>query len=303
MSEENSAESNENQAAEGIDAGVGSEGVSAKPDIEPGSFLESIPEQFRDEPSLQKYKNQDDFLTSYLSLERYRGNSLPLPKEGEELSTDDRKALYEKVTRALPELADRIVPDSIDGYAMPEGASEELGVLREIAREAKLSTEQYNTVLETVMKGNELQTQQANEAREKEVYEHKQEWGPAYPDRYNEAYAMARSMSDINSDHLAFQDGTISPTAIKTYYQMAQMVKGKAAGLSEQGVISDRLTPAETREAIADINKKLESIKPSDPMYKELLAQRRKHYQALPENQETANPGYVGMGEGGVKFG
>lgn len=290
---------------------VGVEPVSTAPTVEPGSFLESLPEKYRQEPSLMKYKDQEAMLDSYLSMERYRANSVPIP--GDDATPEARAEYLEKLQKRAPELMLKPsdensadfwetmgMPKEAKDYSLPEGIAEGNG-FADIAHEAHLTNEQYGNVMAAVNKAELAMQEQAQAAYNAEIKSLHDEWGQAYNDRYAEAYAAARA---VGADEQAFADGTAAPSSVRAYYKIATMLGAEGINLAGKEVISDRMTPTETRDRIGEIMTKLKGMAPTDPQYKDLLAEKRRMYQTLPENKGEANPGYDnGAGQGGVNFG
>ena len=286
-------------------AAVG-EPVKTAPVPESGSFLDSLPEHYRQEPSLQKYKKQEDFLDGYLALERYKGNTISIPKE--DATPEQRQEYLEKLKNHAPELIVKPgeenkdefwsmmgTPENPDGYTLPEEMGDAMDGFKDIAHAAHLTNDQYNTVMKAVY---ETETQRAQEyqAQQKEAADALlNEWGAAYQDRYNQAYAAARA---VGMDHEQFSQGVASPDTIRAYHKIYEMIgkEGKDLGLKE--VISDRKTPDEINKRIGEIMDEMKGMHSSDPRYKPLLDEKRKLYQMKPENQGPVQPQYVDSASG-----
>lgn len=75
-----------------------------------GTWLESIPTEFREDPSLTKYKSMDDMVKGHVSLSKMIGNSYRVPTE--ESPPEEWSEFYDRIGR--PES-----PDKYE-YAKPE---------------------------------------------------------------------------------------------------------------------------------------------------------------------------------------
>ena len=257
-----------------------------------------------------KYKSQEDMLDSYLSMERYRANSIPIPAE--DASPEQRAEYLEKLQKRAPELMVKPsdegaaefwetmgTPKDAKNYSLPEGMDEANTGFANIAHEAHLTDEQYGIVMSAVNKAEMALQSQATEQLKTDVSALHEDWGQAYNDRYSEAYAAARA---VGADEQAFADGTAAPSTVRAYYKIATMLGSEGVNLAGKEVISDRLTPSESRERISEVMKKLNAMPPTDPQYKDLLAEKRKLYQSLPENQGPVVQEHKTAGQGGVDF-
>jgi hypothetical protein len=278
------------------------EPVSTAPDAP--DFLANLPDDIKAEPSLQKYKTAEDFVTGFLEAQRRLGRSITVP--GEDATDEQRQEFYEKLTNNAPELAARITPDSPEAYALPEGIEADDSVLRAIALDAKLTNEQYGTIMSKFYEQEQANQQEAVAQFNESVKALHDEWGAAYDDRYQQAYAMAREMGKrgANNDHELFAQGVASPNTVKSYFELAQMVGSEGVNLQTNDVVSDRKTPAEIEARVKEINKILMSnqLPPSDPEYKALMEEKRALYKQKPGADKPVDPGYRGAGIGGLQF-
>lgn len=295
------------EEATAVEASVGSNEevtpVSAVPDVEKGSFLETLPEEYRQEPSLQKYKTQQDLLDNYLSLERYRGKSIAVP--GEDATEDQRTEYLEKLRKFAPELqyvddtSGR--PEAPDQYEELEGLTDNSKAFDPLLYEAGLTNKQRNALQQKITEADKFASTQATEAHNADIKSIKDEWGMAYDERYQVAYAAARTMAEVNGDHEAFASGNVSSATIRTYYEFGKRLGSEGVNMTEKEVISTKLTPLEIQTRIDEILVKMKEIAPSDPVYKEMLAEKRKLYQMRTAGKKV-DKGYEGAGIGGVEF-
>jgi hypothetical protein len=179
-------------AAPAQDAGVQESGTQ---NAAPVGFQDSLPEEYRSDPSFLSYKSMGDLLKSHKNLESMLGKKDRVAVIPDEKSTPEEwQSYYAKIGR----------PEKPDGYGiqveMPEGMpwdnefqTKMLGVMHEQG----LSKKQAESLMAAYVaeqggKFSQFQ-EQASLARKSGEEYLKKEWGGAY----NERIGMAKSAYEI----------------------------------------------------------------------------------------------------------
>jgi len=216
-------------------------------------FLQQLPEEIRDHPSLQSINDVGNLGLSYVNAQRLIGaDKIPLPKNPTE---DDLSNIYSKLGR----------PDEPSGYAiqadgqiLTEG---DVNTYTDIAHKLGLSKTQANGILDYYRSS----IQQTTEAMSKDSEQQKQqieqslkaEWGADYDAKVTQAN---RAVSDIAGEDLlqmVLQDGTKvgnHPAFIKAFANFADFKNSvtKEDTISENSV-NYRMSPADAKAKIDTI--------------------------------------------------
>lgn len=138
-----------------------------------------IPEALQGTKTLEKFKTQEDALNAYVNLEKRMGDGKSVNIPGPE-STPEEKAAFHKTLGC---------PDDAGGYEvtapeMPENIGWDVGVessFKGIAHEVGLNSEQVQKILnwygQTAIKGSDVMTANAAEARTTALEALHEKWG------------------------------------------------------------------------------------------------------------------------------
>ena len=216
-------------------------------------FLQQLPEEIRDHPSLQSINDVGNLGLSYVNAQRLIGaDKIPLPKNPTE---DDLSNIYSKLGR----------PDEPSGYAiqadgqiLTEG---DVNTYTDIAHKLGLSKAQANGILDYYRSS----IQQTTEAMSKDAQQEKQmieeslkaEWGANYDAKVNQANRAVADIAGEDLLNMVLEDGTKvgnHPAFIKAFANFADFKTSvtKEETISENSV-NYRMSPADAKAKIDTI--------------------------------------------------
>ena len=167
-------------------------------------FLQQLPEQIRDHPSLQSINDVGNLGLSFVNAQRLIGaDKLPLPKNPTE---EDLSNIYSKLGR----------PDEPSGYALQADgqtlSETDVNTVSDIFHKLGLSKQQANGVIDyyksSVQQTTEAMSKDAAQQKTEIEQKLKAEWGADYDAKVNEA---SKAVTDIAGEELlsmVLQDGT-----------------------------------------------------------------------------------------------
>ena len=216
-------------------------------------FLQQLPEEIRDHPSLQSINDVGNLGLSFVNAQRLIGaDKIPLPKNPTE---DDLSNIYSKLGR----------PDEPSGYAiqadgqiLTEG---DVNTYTDIAHKLGLSKAQANGILDyyrsSIQQTTEAMSKDSEQQRQQIEQSLKAEWGADYDAKVTQAN---RAVSDIAGEDLlqmVLQDGTKvgnHPAFIKAFANFADFKNSvtKEDTISENSV-NYRMSPADAKAKIDTI--------------------------------------------------
>ena len=220
--------------------------------ITPSSWKESISEEFRSDPSIEKFTEIDALAKSYINATKMIGqDKVVIPTNN---STEDQwNEVYSKLGR--PESADKYSLDAtseivqMDDNAIKSFAeqSHKLGLNN---KQAQGILEYYKNNMEGTAQQSRIDTETAQTQAEQQL---RQEWGRDFEGKVKQAGALAKA--NINSDVLdmQLQDGTRvgdHPEIIKGFAKIAGM-------MSEDKIIS---TESENVDTMKDIQSEISTL-------------------------------------------
>ena len=216
-------------------------------------FLQQLPEEIRDHPSLQSINDVGNLGLSFVNAQRLIGaDKIPIPKNPTE---DDLSNIYSKLGR----------PDEPSGYAiqadgqiLTEG---DVNTYTDIAHKLGLSKAQANGILDYYRSS----IQQTTEAMSKEAQQEKQmieeslkaEWGANYDAKVNQANRAVADIAGEDLLNMVLEDGTKvgnHPAFIKAFANFADFKTSvtKEDTISENSV-NYRMSPADAKAKIDTI--------------------------------------------------
>ena len=216
-------------------------------------FLQQLPEEIRDHPSLQSINDVGNLGLSFVNAQRLIGaDKIPLPKNPTE---DDLSNIYSKLGR----------PDEPSGYAiqadgqiLTEG---DVNTYTDIAHKLGLSKAQANGILDyyrsSIQQTTEAMSKDSEQQRQQIEQSLKAEWGADFDAKVSQAN---RAVADIAGEDLldmVLQDGTKvgnHPAFIKAFASFADFKNSvtKEDTISENSV-NYRMSPADAKAKIDTI--------------------------------------------------
>ena len=201
------------------------------------NFKELIPEDYKDEKSLQNFSTMDDFVKSYLSAQKLVGaNKVAIPNK---MATDeDWDEVYKKLGR----------PDKPDDYKYSfkddEINQDQLKSFNETAHRIGLLPKQAERIIKFYNEMNEQQqVDQTKVFEEKQVEAMsalKKEFGPTYNKRLDQAKKLAtETLGSEMLNNTILQDGSRlgdNVSVIKAFSMLAdklsedEIIKGEGTG-------------------------------------------------------------------------
>lgn len=213
-------------------------------------FLNMIPEELRDHPSISPIKDVENLARSYVNAQRLIGtDKIPMPSNPTE---EDLDRIYERLGRPSTPEDYGISPD---GSVVTEEVAKEYS---DIAHKLRLTPDQAQGILEyyrgTVEQSGAATLEMAEIAREETVSSLKQEWGRAFEQKVDAAARVAQEFGNAEMFDITLQDGSKlgdNPEFIKAFAKIAdfrQSVTSEdtVADMSQSNV----MTPADAKAEI-----------------------------------------------------
>ena len=218
----------------------------------PGNWKTSISEEFRNDPSIEKFTEIDALAKSYINATKMIGqDKLVIPTNN---STEDQwNEVYEKLGR--PESADKYTLDiNSEVVSMDEGAvksfaeqSHKLGLNN---KQAQGILEFYKNNMEGTAQQSKIDTETAQAQAEQQL---RQEWGRDFEGKVKQAGALAKANINPEVLDMQLQDGTRigdHPEIIKGFAKIAGM-------MSEDKILSSE---SENTNTSKDIESEISAI-------------------------------------------
>ena len=220
----------------------------------PVSFLESLPEELRNEPSLRTFTDPGALAKSYVNAQRMIGaDKIALP--GKSATPDEWREVYNKLG----------APTEASGYEFEGNVPLDEGYLnsfREHALNAGLrpsqANEMMNFVRSTIDTMNETASQGAEEARYAAEQELRQEFGQAFEQRLELAQMAAQNLLGGTEmfDNIQLSDGRMlgdHPDIIRMFSNLASQIgEDNLAGETTELI----MTPEEASRQIAEMTRR-----------------------------------------------
>ena len=220
----------------------------------PVSFLESLPEELRNEPSLRTFTDPGALAKSYVNAQRMIGaDKIALP--GKSATPDEWREVYTRLG----------APTDASGYEF-EGESplqdDYMNSFREHALNAGLNPSQANEMMNfvrsTVDGMNQGLEQSADEARYAGEQELRQEFGQAFEQRVEMAQMAAQNLLGGTEmfDEIQLSDGRMlgdHPDIIRMFSNLASAIgEDNLAGETTELV----MTPEEASRQVAEMTRR-----------------------------------------------
>ena len=248
-------------------------------------YIDSIPEQYRETPSIRDAGSMEALLQQHVNLEQKMGNSLSFP--GDDADDDQLNEFYSKVNERAPGLT-RIPtdddadswkalygklgrPDTADGYTLPEieyGDGDNKQKLdqgkygegfRAKAHELDLSGKQFTGIMQYFGDETIANMETAKEAHDATMATLKAEWGDATDSRVARVQALVKEQGGDEAAN-AFGDIGNNPAVLMMLDKMADALmeesslpgKGPAGEAATRSAIEDDIATLKNNEAFMD---------------------------------------------------
>ena len=247
-------------------------------------FQSLIPEDYKEEKSLQNFSNMNDFVKSYLHSQKLVGaDKIPVPNK---MATDeDWKAVYDRLGR----------PETPDGYKynLPKETKLEESTLKAFSEEAhKLGLlpkqaegiiNYYNSIAE---QSEQAATVNEEAARAEAEAELRKEYGPAYDLKIAQARNLATNT--FGQDFLRdtkLADGSV----LGNHPQVVRAFADLASKMSEDGIVQGEAASAMT---VKEIDDEIESLtQPGSAYWDKTHINHRKAVSEVQRLYELKNNG------------
>ena len=212
-------------------------------------FLNMIPEELREHPSISPIKDVENLARSYVNAQRLIGaDKIPLPVNP---TDEDLDRIYDRLGR--PETPKGYSFD-VDGNVITEELAENYA---DVAHKLRLTPDQAKGVLDyyrsTVEQSEGLSMELVEAAREETVSSLRQEWGRAFDQKIEAAATVAQEFGNPDMFNIELADGSrLGDNAefIKAFAKIAdfrQSVTSEdtVAEMSQSGVMTPATAQAE----------------------------------------------------------
>jgi len=278
------------------------------------SWLSALPEDLRNNPTLQDTKSVEALAKRFVDTKSALGASIRIP--GEDASDEVRQEFYEKLNSSVPGLmatpdlenpeaasqfyASMGRPEEADSYRMPEITAPE-GVevntdtaesFKSVAHAAGLNQTQFESIVGEM-------TGQSLKAQEAAIAEHEAgldrlglEWGQAFDSKISDAKRIQQEFFP----HLP-SDMNLDVPSLRAFAAIAKQMGGEATGLTAEGgrERGGALTPTEAAAQLDEImgNREHAYWKSGHPQQGAAMAKVQKLMQAADPGLNTGMTGYA----------
>ena len=213
-------------------------------------FLQQLPEEIRDHPSLQSINDVGNLGLSYVNAQRLIGaDKIPLPKNPTE---DDLNNIYTKLGKPEQPSGYEI---KADGQILTEG---DVNTYTDIAHKLGLSKTQANGILDyyrsSIQQTTEAMSKDSEQQRQQIEQSLKAEWGADFDAKVSQANRAVADIAGQDLLDMVLQDGTKvgnHPAFIKAFASFADFKNSvtKEDTISENSV-NYRMSPADAQSKI-----------------------------------------------------
>lgn len=219
---------------------------------EPLGFLDSLPEDLRQEPTIAKFTDAASLAKSYIQAQRMIGaDKVALP--GKSATPDEWRDVYRKLG----------APDDPNAYEVKIGENvltdNEVGAFREAAFEAGLNPNQAERIAQfidqSVTQAQSAREQQIEEVKYQGEQELRKEWGQAFDQQVQLAYKAATTfMGDTDIlDTVELADGRL----LGDHPQIVRMFAKLAKEIGEDNLLGETtemvMTPQEAQSRLGEL--------------------------------------------------
>jgi len=218
-------------------------------------FQSLIPEEYREEKSLQNFNKMDDFVKSYLHSQKLVGlDKIAVPNK--HATDEDWKEVYKKL--GSPETADAYKYSLPEDHQVPEDTlksfSEEAVKLGLLPNQADGIMKYYNGVINQGLNDQNIKAEEARKVSEQEL---RQEFGPTFDNKITGAKNLATATLGadfLNNTMLA--DGSKLGDNIQIVKAFANLSEKLSEDDIVKGDTPDYMTTNEITKQIASLQQK-----------------------------------------------
>jgi len=218
-------------------------------------FQSLIPEEYREEKSLQNFNKMDDFVKSYLHSQKLVGlDKIAVPNK--HATDEDWKEVYKKL--GSPETADAYKYSLPEDHQVPEDTlksfSEEAVKLGLLPNQANGIMKYYNDVINQGLNDQNIKAEEARKISEQEL---RQEFGPTFDNKITGAKNLATATLGadfLNNTMLA--DGSKLGDNIQIVKAFANLSEKLSEDDIVKGDTPDYMTTNEITKQIASLQQK-----------------------------------------------
>lgn len=250
---------------------------------QPVSFLDSLPEDLRSEPSLKNFADAGSLAKSYVHAQRMIGaDKIALP--GQSATDDEWRGIYQKLG----------MPAEASGYEIQGDFDEqEAEAFRNAAHSAGLNGKQAQQMAEFLTAQGQLTQSSFNEATEQARHqgemELRQEYGAAFDQKLERAQSAAKAMGIDTTlfDEVQLADGRMlgdHPFIIRLFAGLAdQLGEDTLEGATKELVMTPDEAMRNIREMIAQGTPYWDSTHPEHRHYVDEVLRLREY--TVPANE------------------
>ena len=218
-------------------------------------FKTLIPEEYREEKSLQNFNKMDDFVKSYLHSQKMVGlDKIPVPNK--HATDEDWKEVYKRL--GSPETSDQYKYSLPEDHQVPEDTlksfSEEAVKLGLLPNQADGIMKYYNDVINQGMNDQNIKAEEARKVSEQDL---RQEFGPTYDNKITGAKNLATATLGadfLNNTMLA--DGSKLGDNIQVVKAFANLSEKLSEDVIVKGDTPDYMTTNDITKQIATLQQK-----------------------------------------------
>jgi len=218
-------------------------------------FQSLIPEEYREEKSLQNFNKMDDFVKSYLHSQKLVGlDKIAVPNK--HATDEDWKEVYKKL--GSPETADAYKYSLPEDHQVPEDTlksfSEEAVKLGLLPNQADGIMKYYNEVINQGLNDQNIKAEEARKISEQEL---RQEFGPTFDNKITGAKNLATATLGadfLNNTMLA--DGSKLGDNIQVVKAFANLSEKLSEDDIVKGDTPEYMTTNEITKQIASLQQK-----------------------------------------------
>tara|TARA_R100001082_G_scaffold111005_2_gene92835 strand:- start:130 stop:972 length:843 start_codon:yes stop_codon:yes gene_type:complete len=235
-------------------------------------WRDTLPEELRNDPTLQNYKDVESLAKTVVHQQKMIGNRIPIPK------TEEEKAeLYNKLGRPEePSKYEVSVPEDYQQYFREESMNE----FRNVAHKIGLNNEQVKALMDFQVNEINQQSQgyESSMAMQREEAEQnlKQEWGYDYDKNVQAALRAVSVYGDEQVQELLNTELGNNPALIKMFARLGKEVTEDMAQNTQNNTLS--VSPLDAKQEIANIM--------NNPKHPYFDSRHREHKEAIEKMRQ-----------------
>jgi len=220
------------------------EGTPAPEGTPEGNWIDKIPEAYRENPNVSKYKSQEDFMNGHLSLVKKVGEKgLSLPEKNS--SDDDMQDFYSKIgrpekaedyTKWVGETVEDAEGNQVQTFQFEESREKDFNDFSHsigLRDEQRLKMMDYYSGMTMQMQDDMLNVQQ--DVAEKTQNDLRKEWGDDYGHKMQDVQATVKNLGILDD---------LNELGLGNNYNAIKMVESISKKIGESGIKGINQTPS-----------------------------------------------------------